>query len=107
MTLIDSTISNNSGGIAGGGIINEDTLSVTGCAVAFNTSAYNGGGILDTGTLAETDSTIEHNSVSATSSNGGGIYCDGPSVIVTDRPSRSTPSTVKTAAAVESTMKIP
>ncbi|MBN2477300.1 MAG: hypothetical protein JXB62_22025 [Pirellulales bacterium] len=56
----------------GGGIYNQEHLTVEGCTLANNAAVY-GGGIRNDGTLTVTDSTFEDNSTNY----GGGIRNDG------------------------------
>ena len=78
LTVIDSTISDNSvgsgaGGIAaingGGGIYNDGTLTVTNSTFISNSALNDGGGIYNDGTLTVTNSTFTSNSAT----NGGGL----------------------------------
>jgi hypothetical protein len=68
------------GGLGGGGILNEGTLSLDSCSVDSNTasSALGGGGIsnADGGTLTLTNCTLDGNSA-GTGTAGGGIWSDG------------------------------
>ena len=75
LTVTNSTISNNSAGLRGGGITNfpTGTLRVKNSTISDN-SADIGGGIWNFGTLSVTNSTISLNSAA---SNGGGIHNDG------------------------------
>ncbi len=70
MTVIDSTIADNSAG-AGGGIDNEGTMTVTNSTIADN-SAFEGGGISIYGTTTITSSTIAYNSING--GGGGGLF---------------------------------
>jgi len=63
----------------GGGILNAGTLSLTGVAVAGNTSGFTGGGILSTGKLNLIGSVVSGNS---TGYSGGGLRSDGTLSIV-------------------------
>lgn len=75
LTIDNCNVSNN-----GGGIDNNDILTITGAStVSGNTADYYGGGIANYGTLTITASTISYNSVA---SDGGGIYIssDSPTI---------------------------
>ncbi|MGH9590388.1 MAG: beta strand repeat-containing protein [Terracidiphilus sp.] len=80
MTIVDSTISNNTA-VSGGGIYNTGTLQLTESTVSTNTasnggSAANGAGIDNFGTLAAINSTIANNQATGTgnpANAGGGI----------------------------------
>ncbi len=65
-----SEFSANNARVSGGGIYNEDVLTVTGSDFISNTTAR-GGGIYNTGLMTVIHSTFFNNSVS---SNGGGIH---------------------------------
>ena len=72
LTLASSTVRGNSAsgtGANGGGIANSGTLTLTNCTVSGN-SAINGGGLFNSGTLTVINSTFALNSVQ---SQGGGI----------------------------------
>src|SRR5262249_33038654 len=61
MTVINSTVSNNS---SGGGIFNESgTMTLSGCTVSGNTSAT-GGGVFNSGTMTLSGCTVSDNSAS-------------------------------------------
>jgi CSLREA domain-containing protein len=68
--VTDSEFSANNARVSGGGIYNEDVLTVTGSDFISNTTAR-GGGIHNTSELTVVDSIFSNNSVS---SNGGGIH---------------------------------
>ncbi|MBN1909170.1 MAG: hypothetical protein JW818_05475, partial [Pirellulales bacterium] len=70
-TITNSTISDNTGFIDGGGIWQSGLLSIENCIVLGNL-AYNGGGIFGHGTLTVTDSAISYN----LATRGGGINQD-------------------------------
>ena len=63
------TVSNNSGG----GIRNDGTLSVINSTIADNSSGWTGGGIYNEGTLWLVNSTVSGNGTRAGSYSGGGI----------------------------------
>jgi predicted outer membrane repeat protein len=76
VTLIDSTVANNSASEAGGGIDNWDTaiLTITNCTISGN-SAHRAGGINNrAATLTMTNSTVSGNK--STAGTGGGIDLD-------------------------------
>ena len=84
LAVINSTISNNTS-TSGGGILNEGTFSLTDCTIS-NNSAFYGGGVYDQfpGTLTAVNSTIAYNVVNSGGS-GGGIYqFDGDDSTVLD-----------------------
>jgi hypothetical protein len=68
LTLADSIISNNSGGI-GGGINNVGVLTVSNVTISGNTASVWGGGISNTGNMTIYNSTVSHNAAVI----GGGI----------------------------------
>jgi hypothetical protein len=68
LTLADSIINNNSGGI-GGGINNVGVLSMSNVTISGNTASVWGGGISNTGNMTIYNSTVSHN----TAVIGGGI----------------------------------
>ncbi len=70
LTVIDSTITGNNL-YSGAGIYNIDTCIVTGSVIQNNSASY-GGGICNTGTLTVISSTFKYNT--ATSYCGGAIY---------------------------------
>jgi hypothetical protein len=67
--------------IAGGGIKNAGTLTLTDCTLSGNSSFLVGGGIDNSGTLTLTDATLSGNSGRG---GGGGIANDGGTVTVTN-----------------------
>ena len=71
LTVIGSTISDNSTDGHGGGISNSGTLTVIDSTITGNLANRNGGGIYGSGTMTVTGSTISDNS---TRSYGGGIH---------------------------------
>ncbi len=73
LTLIDSTVYDNSASSAAGGIgnVTHSTLTLTDSTVTGNTASLYGGGILNSGTLSLTDSTIAGNSGGVWLYNGG------------------------------------
>ena len=77
MTLTNSTLSSNLGHF-GGGIFNNDTLTVTNSTLSGNSASVGGGGIDNVSTLTLSYSTLSSNS--ATDYGGGilsGIYNGG------------------------------
>jgi len=77
MSVVDSTISNNTAGDSpAGGIRNDGSMTITRCTIS-NNSAIDGGGIFNnSGSLSMTDSTISGNLAMASDgySSGGGIF---------------------------------
>jgi CSLREA domain-containing protein len=76
VTLSALTITNgdsSSSDFGGGGILNNGTLSVSGCTISLNYTQKAGGGIRNAGTLKVINSTISGNSAE---NNGGGIHND-------------------------------
>ncbi|WP_341525828.1 choice-of-anchor Q domain-containing protein [Nostoc sp. UHCC 0302] len=83
LTLINSTIRDNSGQ-NGGGIFNDRgaTLTINNSTISDNTSDFEGGGISNYGTLTVNNSTISNNRAGVLySSSGGGIANSGTLVI--------------------------
>lgn len=86
VTLSGVAVSNGFafGGINGGGIANEGTLTLTACTISGNTAGTSstnsgeGGGISNTGVLSIANSTISDNSVSH---GGGGIFNGGTATL--------------------------
>jgi hypothetical protein len=76
LTLTNLTVNNGLTSGAGGGILNNGTLSVSGCTVSGN-SAGAGGGIWG-GTMTVQNSTLSGNSAGE----GGGIYSEGGSITI-------------------------
>jgi predicted outer membrane repeat protein len=76
LTVMDSTITNNSADATGGGIFGDigTTATIVRCTVSGNNASLSGSGIYtNQGTLSLTDSTVSGN----TAQNfGGGIYCN-------------------------------
>jgi hypothetical protein len=85
VTLISSTVSNNSAGVpdpfpmgSGGGITNDGTLTITDSTIKGNQCPVAGGGIVNGGTLTITTSTVSGNSATGQHDgqpwgHGGGI----------------------------------
>ncbi|MGH8571293.1 MAG: choice-of-anchor Q domain-containing protein, partial [Gammaproteobacteria bacterium] len=73
LTLINSTVSGNSAGTYGGGVSNTGTLTLTNSTVSGNSARY-GGGVLSAGTLTLTNSTVSGNSAFG---DGGGVFTSG------------------------------
>ncbi|RMH34716.1 MAG: CSLREA domain-containing protein, partial [Acidobacteria bacterium] len=89
LTVINSTISNNSANaIAGGGILNNTgaTATIINSTISNNSvsgSTASGGGIANAGTITIINSTISNNSAAGTASaNGGGIHNLGTATII-------------------------
>jgi hypothetical protein len=71
-TLRNSTVSGNSAGFDGGGLLNFGTLTLTDSSVADNVAGQSGGGIAnEAGTLQVTNSTLSGNTAAAA---GGGMF---------------------------------
>ena len=79
VTLSDSTIRANTAEF-GAGLANLDTLIVTRSVVAENYCGVSGGGIFNRGTVTVTNSTVSQNS--ADTASGGGIVNDGGTLTV-------------------------
>ena len=77
ISVVSSSIINNSAKEYGGGIYNNGTLTITDSIISNNFSKSRGGGIYNTGLLTITNSAISENSTSSSSSQGGGIYNTG------------------------------
>ena len=71
LTLTNSTLTGNHAGGNGGAILNTGTLSVTNSTFSGN-DATSGGGIFNDGTLTVTNSTLNGNSVTGSGTSGGG-----------------------------------
>jgi hypothetical protein len=78
VTVSDSTFSGNNGE-DGGGIYNEDTLTVTGTTFSADMASDSGGGIYNTNSLTVTNSTFWGNSAGFL---GGGIDNDGAGTLL-------------------------
>jgi sporulation-control protein spo0M len=70
LTLQNMVLTGNNGGNFGGGLYNNNTVTVTGSTFSNNTAQF-GGGLFNAGTATVTRSTFSGNSVT---SNGGGFY---------------------------------
>jgi hypothetical protein len=70
MTILNSTVSGNTGTYRGGGIYNFGSLTVTNSTVSGNSVGEFGGGIMDNGSVTVTNSTIAANTAGT---KGGGI----------------------------------
>ena len=79
----------------GGGIINQESLTVEGCTLANNSSGY-GGGIRNDGTLTVGNCTLANNSAATA---GGAIYNDGTLTVTNSTLANNS----ATAAAVSQT----
>jgi CSLREA domain-containing protein len=92
LTIVDSTISNNSDNSgSGGGISSSGPLSITDSTVSNNTSrSGGGGGIASTGGLTLTGSTISGNTAQTS---GGGIALNGTATITDSIVTNNTSST--------------
>jgi predicted outer membrane repeat protein len=77
LTLTNLTIQNGLASGAGGGILNNGTLSVSGCTLSGN-SAGSGGGISNAGTMTVQNSTLSGNSAGV----GGGIENERGSITI-------------------------
>jgi hypothetical protein len=74
LTLNNSTVSGNSAGLFGGGILNGGTMTLNNSTVSGNTATDDGGGIWNSGTLTLNNSTVSGNT---STNNGGGIRNSG------------------------------
>jgi hypothetical protein len=80
ITLLNSTIPGNqvtgTSGAGGGGIRNQDRLTLIGSTVSGNSSSVAGGGISNFGEFGENSATVTNSTVSGNSAGtvGGGIY---------------------------------
>lgn len=74
-TIHNSTISNNSTAVSGGGISNSGTLSIANSTLSGNFTDGDGGGIISNGTVELSSVTITNNSAGGSDSfgNGGGV----------------------------------
>lgn len=78
LSLKNSTISNNSAIVSGGGIYNSGTLVISNSTISNNSAGYYGGGIfnsINSAALTVGNSTISENTAG---SYGGGIYSSKP-----------------------------
>ncbi|PSO47754.1 MAG: hypothetical protein BRC33_11710 [Cyanobacteria bacterium SW_9_44_58] len=71
LTLTDAIVSRNFSGSNGGGIYNKGNLTITKSTISDNSSNLSGGGIYSQDSITITNSTISDNSAS---SRGGGIF---------------------------------
>ena len=86
-TLTNLTITRgNSAGLAGGGLANNGTATLTDCIVSNNT-ASDGGGLANDGTLTLNGSTVSNNSAS----DGGGLENDSTLTLNGSTVSPTTP----------------
>jgi hypothetical protein len=82
LTLIDSTVADNVAGQSGGGIANErnGTLEVTNSTVSGNSAVASGGGLLN---AAEAAANLVNTTVSTnTAERGGGIWTSGALLLI-------------------------
>ncbi len=81
LTVIDSTITDNSAGNAGGGIGNNGTLTITNSTLSSNSAFVQGGGIDNQGAVSIINSTLSGNSAPGNPYTvgvaGGGIWNAG------------------------------
>jgi hypothetical protein len=70
----------------GGGILNQGTLTISGCTVSGNSSVYEGGGIFNDGTLTVTGCTLSGNSAFY----GAGISNHGTAKLISSTVSNNT-----------------
>src|SRR5229473_1663730 len=73
-TISNSTLSSNSAAVVAGGILNEGTLTISNSTLSSNSAAVVAGGILNEGTLTISNSTLSSNSAAA---GAGGILNGG------------------------------
>ncbi len=71
VTIASSTISNNTAGTRGGGLLNEDPIAISNVTFSGNEAGKEGGAIHNTGELTINNTTIYQNE---TEGSGGGIY---------------------------------
>ena len=81
VTLRGLTITGGSTGSNGGGILNSGTLTLIGSTLS-NNSAFSGGGINNSGTMTVMDSTLWGNSAAIS---GGGIYNNGTMTVTNSK----------------------
>jgi hypothetical protein len=76
MTIINSTITNNSVSNDGGGIVNEHTLTITDSTISDNIASIAGGGIFNVSFASVSTLTVTNSTLSGNQTNGygGGIY---------------------------------
>jgi hypothetical protein len=80
VTLAGLTIANGNGnGIEGGGIVNNGTLTLSGCAISGSVAAE-GAGIYNNGTLTVDKSTFTNNQTLQLAGVGGALWSNGSSV---------------------------
>ncbi len=71
-TISNSTLSSNSAAVVAGGILNEGTLTISNSTLSSNSAAAGAGGILNGGTLTISNSTLSSNSAPGSSNSGPG-----------------------------------
>ena len=81
ITLTDCTISGNSASIFGGGLFNFGTVTLTDCTISGNSTSADGGGVFNDGTARRRSSTARS---TATDNGGGGVFNDGSTATLTD-----------------------
>ncbi|MGB3535318.1 MAG: hypothetical protein WBA13_17605 [Microcoleaceae cyanobacterium] len=72
ITITGGSITGN-----GGGIFNDENLTITDSIIDDNTSTDDGGGIFNQGTLSLSDSTISNNETTTRFADGAGIFNNG------------------------------
>jgi hypothetical protein len=77
LTLLDSVVSDNSSGLAAGGIENRGSLTIRTSSISGNSAQTFGGGILNEGLLELSGSSISAN----TAAWGGGLYNGGDATL--------------------------
>ena len=89
LTLVNSTVSGNTGG-KGGGINNSGTLTLVNSTASGNRGLTDGGGIFNSGTMILTNSTVSGNDSSGhMSASGGGIFNSGTMTLINSTVSRN------------------
>jgi len=71
-TISNSTLSSNSAAVVAGGILNEGTLTISNSTLSSNSATAGAGGILNGGTLTISNSTLSSNSAPGSSNSGPG-----------------------------------
>ena len=83
LTITNSTISGNSSHARGGGIYNRYELFITNSTFSGNSTTYDGGGIFNVNQLTVTNSTFTNNSATGNYGCGGGICFNSTDAEVT------------------------
>ena len=83
VTLSDSTFLTNTATTSGGGLVNNQQLTMTNSVLSFNEAPW-GGGLQNLGTLTVVDSTFANNTANNSGGGGGGLENQGGTLTVTN-----------------------